>query len=860
MNRHIYLSKSLFKNALDCRTKLYYACNSDIYKNNRIEDPFLKSIAEGGFQVGELAKCYYPNGIEIDSSLSFEDNFKETKKLLQKKNVVIFEGVLIFNNFMVRFDILEKTGNTIRLIEVKSKSSDGTDFHQQFLNKKNGTIKAAWVDNMYDVALQKWVLSKVYPKYNIESYVMLVDKKLIATVDNLNQKFTLTKDDRNNTKVIINGDVSKKALGAKILSEINVDPVMLLIDGHEYTEGRTFEEWLDYLMESFEKNQKLVTKIGKKCINCQFTCTKEEESKGWKSGKNECWLSNPLVGKENLDKPTVLELWDYRSKDKRIAEGKILMSDLTPSEFMPQFETYEQVSKFFGGLDREMTSKERQALQLWKTNTNDNSIYANIDMLRKEMESWVYPLHMIDFETTMVAIPFHKGMRPYEGIAFQFSHHIIHKDGSVEHAGEYINRKVGHFPNFDFVRELKKQLEVDNGSIFRYSTHENSFLNMILVQMLNTDEIDLPDKKELIDFVKSITHKSSNEGFEDMDEKNETDEWVGERDMIDLWDILKKFYYNPHTGGSNSIKFVLPAILKSSEFLRSKYSEPIYGSDELRSINFKNKTWIQLDDNGNVINPYKQLPEAFEGIDSSIIETFVNDSKIADGGAAMTAYSKIQFSEMSELERESVINALLKYCELDTLAMVMIYEHWMEIVFGRTHTKKVKTEKAVEKIEPLQSLDFKTPVDAYEEIQPIKIQASGLYGKIGDGTKEVDFQTFSDKKDIKVSSVNKNNKSKKMRKPKTTEVERWIERFKKDSTPQLMFKLKSDSYNKHQKVIIGEILDKRSRSMIPSEIAVMKLKKESSNKMINMLRSVNYNDFKKTVIKQILKLRKVKLR
>jgi hypothetical protein len=31
---------------------------------------------------------------------------------------------------------------------------------------------------------------------------------------------------------------------------------------------------------------------------------------------------------------------------------------------------------------------------------------------------------------------------------------------------------------------------------------------------------------------------------------------------------------------------------------------------------------------------------------------------------------------MLERERAEITNALLKYCELDTLAMVMIYEHF----------------------------------------------------------------------------------------------------------------------------------------------------------------------------------------
>ena len=49
---------------------------------------------------------------------------------------------------------------------------------------------------------------------------------------------------------------------------------------------------------------------------------------------------------------------------------------------------------------------------------------------------------------------------------------------------------------------------------------------------------------------------------------------------------------------------------------------------------------------------------------------------IADGGAALTAYAKLQYVDMNQKERDEITSALLKYCELDTLAMVMIYEHF----------------------------------------------------------------------------------------------------------------------------------------------------------------------------------------
>ncbi len=40
----------------------------------------------------------------------------------------------------------------------------------------------------------------------------------------------------------------------------------------------------------------------------------------------------------------------------------------------------------------------------------------------------------------------------------------------------------------------------------------------------------------------------------------------------------------------------------------------------------------------------------------------------------MMAYARMQFSEMPETERENVIKGLLRYCELDTFAMVLIWE------------------------------------------------------------------------------------------------------------------------------------------------------------------------------------------
>ena len=63
MNDLRYLTKSRFKSALECPTKLYYAGKDD-YADNSKEDKFLSALAEGGYQVGELSKSYHPDGKE----------------------------------------------------------------------------------------------------------------------------------------------------------------------------------------------------------------------------------------------------------------------------------------------------------------------------------------------------------------------------------------------------------------------------------------------------------------------------------------------------------------------------------------------------------------------------------------------------------------------------------------------------------------------------------------------------------------------------------------------------------------------------------------------------------------------------
>jgi hypothetical protein len=359
---------------------------------------------------------------------------------------------------------------------------------------------------------------------------------------------------------------------------------------------------------------------------------------------------------KDFEEGTVLDIWNFRGTDKLISQGRIKLAEITEDDLNLKPTDKPGIS-----------STERQLLQIKKVQNNDTTYWIDKDNLSGEMNSWTYPLHFIDFETSMAAIPFNKGRRPYEGIAFQFSHHIVRENGDIEHRGQYLNTEPGVFPNYDFVRKLKADLDQDNGTIFRYAAHENSYLNIIYRQ-LKEDKNDIPDREDLCAFIRSITKSVG----------GNSEEWEGNRSMVDMCELVKKYYYDPAMKGSNSIKAVLPAILNSSVFLKDKYSKPIYGTQNIPSLNYKDWTWVKFENN-MVTDPYKLLPKMFEDVSDKDFILLSND-ELRDGGAAMTAYAMLQFTEMSDYERSEVEKALLKYCELDTLAMVMIYEGWKDMI------------------------------------------------------------------------------------------------------------------------------------------------------------------------------------
>ncbi len=651
-----YLTKSRFKSGLECSTKLFYV-KKEQYPDNKLSDQFLAALAKGGFQVGELAKCYFPGGTNIEE-LDYETSLSKTNILLRQENAIIYEAAFLYQTLFIRADVVVKQGKNIFLYEVKAKSADSAD--ELMVKKGDGLPNSEWSSYLYDIAFQKHVVSLAMPGHTIKAYLMVADKSKIATVDGLNQKFLLGVDQQGKTKVEVIGDTSPAALGARLLCAISVDDIIDRIYAQptfDVETSKSFRDLIDLLAGHYERDELLQAKLTANCKKCEFRTSVEEEASGLSDGFKECWTRVNKFSPEDFLRPSILDIWNYKGKDRFINEGRFFQSQITPEDLLPK-------TAKKGAVEPGMSNIDRQVLQITKSKNNDSSIYLDKDGLRDIFKTFQYPLHFIDFETTAVAIPFHKGRRPYEQIAFQFSHHIVSENGTIAHEGEWINTEQGKFPNFEFVRQLKKALQNDQGTIFRYADHENTILNAIYRQLKESSE---PDRDELCEWIKTITKSTG----------SSTEAWQGDRSMVDLLALVKKYYYAPQTNGSNSIKYILPAILNSSDYLKSKYSQPIYGRD-IKSLNFSDQKWIVLDDDGQVKNPYHLLKPIFEGVDTEMLDEMLTheEGEIRDGGAAMMAYAQMQFTQMSEIEKQLIQKSLLKYCELDTLAMVMIWEEW----------------------------------------------------------------------------------------------------------------------------------------------------------------------------------------
>ena len=90
---HSYLSKSDFRVAQTCPTKLYYKKLG--YPSTKDEDEYLELLANSGYVIEKIAKLLFPAGREIGLQRGLRVAVRETMEALAAENAVLFEATLV---------------------------------------------------------------------------------------------------------------------------------------------------------------------------------------------------------------------------------------------------------------------------------------------------------------------------------------------------------------------------------------------------------------------------------------------------------------------------------------------------------------------------------------------------------------------------------------------------------------------------------------------------------------------------------------------------------------------------------------------------------------------------------------------
>ena len=164
--------------------------------------------------------------------------------------------------------------------------------------------------------------------------------------------------------------------------------------------------------------------------------------------------------------------------------------------------------------------------QIQKDCDTSGKPHINKTAIRQFLNTLVYPLYYLDFETFSGAIPPFDGTRPYQQIPFQFSLHVVDEGNATARHFSFLADGTGD-PRSEFIYSLKKVLG-NSGSIVVYN---QSFEKGVLRSL-------------------ATMFPEYNDWLEDLNDR-----------IIDLLAPFRSFnYYDAKQKGSASIKNVLPVL------------------------------------------------------------------------------------------------------------------------------------------------------------------------------------------------------------------------------------------------------------------------------------------------------------
>lgn len=577
-----------------------------------------------GLRVGEFserwARIKFPNHkIYKVRDFKNEQNIEFTKELLNKKeDLIIFEATFGYKEFITRTDILVKTGNKVKVIEVKATSSP-KEVHA------------------YDLFFQREIIRRSDDKYFDWEYSLLILNKEYIHDASLN-KSEIGKD-KISEKVFINIDyVTNGTLGARTIDKetktkvkwsasTNIHYFNRLDNTREFPafieeSGRTkvFTFPISDFFES-SKAEDLSELFDHDLLRIKEIQLMDEPPKLEFENRNNKFLKSDYFtwaldksGAYDVpeDEHSIFDLrgFNFVDKTKLMKEGKLSLervnvSDISPSPFnndkynfsitdglVKDFKKTEPLSK--------MIPKYSKIIQKHFYGTNDPLIHEK--GIERELSKYLKaPIYMFDFETANLAIPFADGTSPYEQVVYQYSIHVITDPNDFDF------ETMKNIVHYDWLAETKETFHTDVWTSFTevFKKHGKG----IYVAWNYSFEKGCINRAQ--------TYLLDDEAKDIMNEISE--------ECVDLMDTFsKKYYYHRDLKGSYSIK----------------YAGPHFANE----INYKDLNNVQKGDQS-----------------AAVAKKWLRDD-----------------SPKSNQEWNDLRHDMLKYCMYDTLLMVAIFQRMKE--------------------------------------------------------------------------------------------------------------------------------------------------------------------------------------
>ncbi|MCC5915585.1 MAG: DUF2779 domain-containing protein [Balneolaceae bacterium] len=543
----------------------------------------------------------------------------ETGEVLSKPgDVTILGAVLRHENFVSRVPLLRREDDRFTIWQLHGKLRRRSD---PFVIAGTYGRRAEQV-YLLKASFRLEVLRRLYPDADCKINLVFPQRGFRAGLESLS-------DQRWNNLDTISEEIADEAKrlfavvdatdAVEQMSESLTDEV-----AHPKFAGRSVANACEVLSRSdIASGNPLQIKINKACGYCGFRRSEKEGEKG-------CWET--YFFDETLSEPDrhIFELIGHGNSDE--SENGSHFQEQVPKR--PGGDTFEAIR-----LPRSpsISISQRRMLQLAQARGEQiPGVWIKPGLL--DIKKLNYPLHFIDFEAATYAIPMLKGQEPYKPLLFQFSCHSLSEDGTLSHTSWLDQGRSGNDQHEQFTQKLMSVPDIWKGTLIQYSPFESQALHSLVREFRQKGGNGRERSEELRKFI------NGGSGVHNR--------------IFDISRSLRDYYFNGWFRGSLGLKETLQSVLA--------YEKEFAGRDELQVKLAGKEIDLLSEKNGTAPDPYGLIQHP--------------DIKVDEGAVAMNAYIAMRNGLLSPDESELLPGLLNRYCCLDTYALVIIWNHLMELL------------------------------------------------------------------------------------------------------------------------------------------------------------------------------------